>query len=102
MATLYIREYKEQTIDGDGHVLPAGYEDGNCTGQTVSYTTSTQSSAFATNTTFIRVVADASAYLDFGSNPTATTGDGVYLPADTVEYFRVNSGDKVAAYDGTS
>jgi len=69
--------------------------------QLFSYTTSTQSSAFASDTNIVRVISDADVILEFGSNPTALA-TGIKLPANTVEYFAVNPGDKVAAYDGTS
>lgn len=69
--------------------------------QSVTYTSSTQSAAFAATTSLIRVIADADVYLAFGENPTATAV-GVRVPADTVEYFSVQAGHKVACYDGTT
>jgi hypothetical protein len=69
--------------------------------QSVSYTTSTQSSAFASDTNIVRIIADADVYLEFGSNPTALV-TSIRVPANTVEYFAVNPGYKVAAYDGSS
>ena len=69
--------------------------------QSVTYTTSTQSVAFQPKTALIRVIADADVYLVFGLNPTATAVS-VRVPANTIEYFGVNAGEKVACYDGTS
>jgi len=69
--------------------------------QAVTFTTSTQSAAFGDATELIRVIADADVYLAFGANPTATA-TGIRVPANTVEYFGVYSGQKVACYDGTS
>ena len=57
--------------------------------------TSAQSAAFADNIYYVRVVADASCHIEFGSNPTATTSK-VYVPADDIEYFKVSPGEKVA------
>ena len=69
--------------------------------QAVTYTTSTQSTAFGDDTNMIRVIADADVYLDFGANPTATA-TAIRVPADSVEYFAVRPGEKVACYDGSS
>lgn len=67
--------------------------------EAVTFSTSTQSSAFTTNC--IRVIADADVNLAFGASPTADADD-LRVPADTVEYFLVDQGFKVACYDGTS
>ena len=69
--------------------------------QAVTYTTSTQSAAFGSSTRMIRVIADTDVYLAFGANPTATAND-IRVPANQVEYFGVNPGEKVACYDGSS
>jgi hypothetical protein len=69
--------------------------------QAVTYTTSTASAAFASSTNLIRVIADADVYLAFGAAPTATA-TAIRVPANTVEYFGVHAGQKVACYDGSS
>ena len=69
--------------------------------QAVTFTTSVASAAFDEATRLIRVIADADVYLAFGAAPTATA-TAIRVPADTVEYFEVNPGDKVACYDGSS
>ena len=69
--------------------------------QAVTYTTSTASTAFPEGTVVIRVIADADVYLAFGASPTADA-NGIRVPADTVEYFGVLEGQKVACYDGSS
>ena len=69
--------------------------------QLFSYTTSTASAAFAADTNIVRIISDADVFLEFGAAPTALA-TAIKLPANTVEYFAVNPGDKVAAYDGTS
>jgi len=102
MATAYIREYRFICRDEGGNVIQAGLEDGYTTGQTVSYTTSTQSAAFQDTTRFVRISCDAEAFLDFGPNPTAATTDGVNVQLDTPEFFGVQPGQKVAVYDGSS
>ena len=69
--------------------------------QSVTYDASTQSAAFEATTSLIRVIADAEVYLAFGDNPIATAVD-VRLPANTIEYFIVQAGTKVACYDGST
>lgn len=100
MATMYIREYKYLCRDEGGNVIQAGYEDGFTTGQAVTFTTSTQSAAFQDDTKVVRITCDAEAFLDFGTNPTATAADGLNVQADTPEFFGVQPGQKVAAYNG--
>jgi hypothetical protein len=99
MASLHITEYTRLSSVRPGGSAPVAEEPG--TDQIVSYTTSTQSTAFAADTRFVRLIADAKAHIVFGANPTATA-NSKYITADTPEYFGVNPGDEVAAYDGTS
>lgn len=68
--------------------------------QTVTFTTTTQSSAFNVATRFIRVHTDAICSISIGSNPTATTST-MRMAADTVEYFGVTAGDKIAFVTNT-
>jgi hypothetical protein len=44
----------------------------------------------------VRVCATSACYIAIGSSPTATTS-GIYMPADTVEYFTCSPGEKVSA-----
>lgn len=99
MATLHITEFKHLPTDTNGNVLPIAMMPAQT--QTVTYSTSAQSAAFAEDTKFIRVIADAAAHLAFGSSPTATTSHP-WVPSSTPEFFGVKGGDKVAAYDGSS
>ena len=100
MAILNITEYEDLARDSQGNVILAGKEP-RITSQNVTYTTSAQSAAFSGKTKYIRVVADAVAYLDFGTNPTSTLTD-TRLPSGVVEFYGVEPGHKVSAYDGTS
>jgi hypothetical protein len=59
-----------------------------------------QSSAFGSRTKLVRIETDSICSIAFGSNPTATTAR-MRMAADTVEYFVVNSGDKVAVIANT-
>jgi len=69
--------------------------------QAVTYAGSTTSAAFGSGTNLIRVVANAEVYLLFGASPTADAND-IRILKDTVEYFAVRPGEKVACYDGTT
>lgn len=99
MAKLHVSEYGG-LVQTSGGVSPLVAEPPTAE-QVVSYTTSTQSSAFNANTKVIRLVADADAYIKVGADPTADANDK-FLPSGVVEYFYVQPGDKIAAYDGTS
>ena len=74
--------------------------------QTISVTSSSaaNSTAFANGTTAVRVVSTTDCHIIFGTSPTATTSTA-YLPANQVEYFKADEGDKIAAIranaDGT-
>lgn len=72
----------------------------------VAYTgTAAQSAAFGAATDLVRLCASSLCFYLVGANPTATTSNGSRLPADTVEYVRVNPGQKISvirsASDGT-
>lgn len=99
MATLWIREYSQTGDAGSSRSVGAGkaqiaQEPG--TDQTVSFTTTTQSSAFATGTTYIGIIGSAAFHYVVGSNPTATTSN-LKVPADTLIYVGVTQGQKIAA-----
>ena len=66
--------------------------------------TSAQSSAIsveAKSHALVRVVSTTNCHLAFGNNPTATTSN-LLLPAFTVEYFKMNTGDKIAAIQNSA
>lgn len=71
------------------------------TGKTDYITTgaaSAQSASFQATTEEIRVVCTAACHINIGENPTAAASDnnGMYLPANVVEYFHVTPGQKLA------
>lgn len=55
----------------------------------VSGTSAATSNAFGTNTTVIRVVCTSDCHIVIAGTPTATTSHSL-LPANVVEYFRIN------------
>jgi hypothetical protein len=99
MATLHITEFSTLPRDANGNTLQIGKMPAST--QVVTYTTSTQSTAFAADTRYIRVISSAAAHLAFGTNPTATALDP-WVPASTAEFFAVTPAHELAAYDGTS
>lgn len=101
MATFYLREYRYLSGDKGGKHIQAGHEDGYTTDQTDTFAASTQSNAFQNDTEFVRITCDASAFIKFGDNPTATA-TGVQVQANTPEFFGVTPGQKAAFYDGTT
>ena len=61
--------------------------------------TSSQSSAFGSQTEYVRIAATADIYILFGANPTAVSTAGsstIFVPADEPEVFKVSPGEKVA------
>jgi hypothetical protein len=68
---------------------------------TTSGSSAAISTAFATGTTVVRIVATADIHLKFATSPTATTSDP-FLPANQVEYFKVTAGEKVAAIQNSA
>lgn len=73
------------------------------THQSVAFTgtAGTISNAIGAQINLIRVVVTEAAYIAIAKSPTATSA-GVYLPADTPEYFTVNGGEKVSAIQVSS
>ena len=71
MAILYVSEFAEPTIRS-GTSFPVA-EGPSLAEQAVTFTTSTQSSAFNAKTTLIRVHTDSICSISIGADPTATT-----------------------------
>jgi hypothetical protein len=57
---------------------------------------SVQSTAVASETKVLRLVATTECHLAIGSNPTASQTTSFYMPANTIEYVRCGGSDKVA------
>lgn len=101
MATLYVTEFGAAGIAGN---FPIGVAQQLPTAeQTVAIgASSAQSNVFNTNTVLVRLHADAICSVEFGPNPTATSGK-MRMAANQTEYFSVpqGSGFKVAAITNT-
>ena len=101
MATAYIREYADVAVTYAKY-LQAGAEPGLADQTVTTSASSAQSSAFNANTQFIAIstpAAQAVACL-FGANPTALV-TSLRLPANSIVFFGVKPGQKVALIDVT-
>ena len=107
MANLYIRYYKRMGRDEQGEMVPVGEEPAEG-GQKVTYSSANSSGVFPNYVRFIRMVADADAYIAFGASPIATANESLKLEADVAEYFALNPVSiragtlKLSVYDGSS
>lgn len=101
-ATCKISEYGYLVQDSTGKVVMVAAEPALTT-QTVTYTTSSASSAFNAQTRFIRIVCDAKAHFVFAATPTAAATDP-WVATNAPEYFGIafNVSMKIALYDGSS
>lgn len=93
MATAIVREY-------DGIDVQSPVEPGVTTQAITTSGTSAQSAAFDGRTMLIAISTPAAqaVAVQFGSNPTATTSH-LRLPANSLFFFRVSPGHKVAMID---
>jgi hypothetical protein len=73
------------------------------THQSVAYTgtAGTITNAVGSGVMKVRVVTTSAAYIKIGVSPTATSA-GVYMPADSPEYFTVSAGEKVSAIQASA
>lgn len=92
MATLFVTEYAQVGVDG----IPV--EPANTTQTVTIAASSTQSSAFAANTNFIRLSTDTATGIAVGSNPTATTNTGRMTSTAVERILRVAPGHKIATF----
>lgn len=93
MATAWITEYGELER-GDHEVVEVAPEPA-LVDQTVDFTTEDTSAAFNVNTRYVRIWVDATAHIQIGSDPTATTS--MQPIAALKEYWRrVDGGHKIS------
>ena len=96
MATLEIAQFTGAQSDNQMQVAKSqnGIEK-------LTYTSNAASAAMNEDTKMVRLISDAAVYLTF-NGVAATVANGIRLPADTVEYFGVEKGQVINAYDGTT
>lgn len=101
MATAFIREYADIGVTY-GKYLQAGAEPGLADQTVTTSGTSAQSNAFNANTQLIAISTPAAQAVAcvFGSNPTALVSS-LRLPANSIVFFGVKPGHKVALIDVT-
>ena len=99
MANLYVTEYSRVASADYGSGIQAGLEP-PVTQQKVSFTSSTQSSAFNSDTRLIMVHTDANCHIEIAENPTATTNSR-RLPAGSTVFYGIpnNLTLKIAALE---
>lgn len=102
MATAYIREYADIAVTY-GKYLQAGAEPAIADQAVTTSGTSAQSAAFNANTQLIAISTPAGQAVccAFGVNPTAETASSLRLPANSIVFFGVKPGHKVALIDVT-
>lgn len=102
MSKLYVTEFANSIRLAGNDNVNAVSVPVNVDQTPVTYTTSTQSAAFASNTSMIRLHTDGICSVAFGTNPTATANN-FRMNANTTEYFAVPTGAayKVAAITNT-
>ena len=59
------------------------------------------SSAFGSQTEYVRIASSTDFHIIFGGSPTATANH-IFIPADQPEIFKVSPGEKVAALGGNN
>lgn len=96
MAKLWITEFNYLGSNATGARPPVALHPPVAVQTPVTFSgTSAQSAAMATDTTYVRLEADAACHYAVGSNPTATTNN-TRLPADVVEHIGIPAGYKIA------
>lgn len=95
MANGYIKEFAEAGLGSHGNVQLG--EEPAITSQTVTFTTSTQSATLNAGTTIVMVRTDTAGYIQFGTNPTASSSTEPIGANETVwRSVAPNSGLKIA------
>ena len=61
---------------------------------------SAATSAVGAQTYYVRLITNVACWVTIGKSPTATNTD-IYLPAATIEIFKIKPGEKVAAIEDT-
>jgi hypothetical protein len=102
-ATCKISEYRALAVDSTGVEIQVALEP-RIASQTVTYTSSAQSSALNSATRFVRIVCDAKAHFRFSTAGTNATASDPFVAADSPEYFGVQAGQAIIIdfYDGTT
>lgn len=96
MATLEIAQFTG--AQSDNQIPVAKSQNGI---EKLTYTTNAASAAMNADTKIVRLISDAAVYLNF-HGAAATVANGIRLPANTIEYFGVENGQTINAYDGSS
>jgi hypothetical protein len=100
MANVTIREYADIAVTYGGKVPQAGAEPEIADQQVTTSAASAQSAVFNVNTRLVCISVPATAVAcKFGTNPTALITTSMRLPANSITFFGIRAGDKVALID---
>ena len=102
-ATCKVAEYRALAQDSNGKEIQVALEP-RITAQSVTYTTSSQSSAFNSATRFIGFVCDAKAHFRISTTGTNATATDPFVAADQWLFLGVQPGQGLIIdfYDGSS
>ena len=98
MSKINIAQFNEVSATSRGSLLCAETPQVKSEDFTTSGS-SAQSTAFDSQTRFIRVISDVNVRISIGGNPTALATD-IAIRADSPEYFGVSAGSKIAFIEG--
>ena len=96
MSTLYVTEFS-----GAGPQMPIADTPKVATNNVAIGGASVQSNTFNTNTAVVRVHPDVICSVEIGGSSPAATTASQRMAADSVEYFFVKPGDKLAVISNT-
>lgn len=98
MATVYVTlgDVGAKTENGITNV----FRSGSLSSETITSSATTASgSLIATGRQLAQIVCETPVYATAGSTPTATTTNGIYVPANLPSYISMQPGDKIAVID---
>lgn len=97
MATVYVAFCDVGVTGKNGSGMLPMTDGERVVSSALTITTSNTQSAAATRN-YVRVGTDTACFVAIGANPDATTTTARYwMPANSVEYFQIEKGNKVAA-----
>ena len=99
-ATCVVTEHNYLPTDWSSRAMQVPWFPG-VTEQVVTYTTSTASANFNSQTKYIGFICSAKAHFALAVSATATANNP-WVPADTWMFIAIDTGDEIAFYDGTS
>jgi hypothetical protein len=102
-AICVVTQYQNQVVETNNRTIPVALEPSIVT-STVTYTSSSGTSAFHSSTNLVRIVCNAKAHFKFSTTGTNATANDPWVTTDAPEYFGVPKGQSylVEFYDGST